>query len=103
MALPAAAHRAIQAERKVMRNAGARANRVRVAGVKVLQATDAEGQSYVLALGDKQPSRAYVLRRDKKTGALVCDCFMARWKGTGRAPGPAPARPRSSPPSRSAP
>ena len=81
MPLPSSAHAAVQAERKAMRNAGARANRIRVAGVKVLQATDAEGRKYTLCLGDKEPSRAYVLRRDKKTGALVCDGFMAKWKG----------------------
>jgi hypothetical protein len=80
MSLPAATHAAVLAEQKRRRNAGARANRVRVAGVKVLRATDTEGRDYLLALGDKEPSRAYVLRRDKKTGALVCDCFMNKWQ-----------------------
>jgi hypothetical protein len=40
MSLPAAAHAAVQAERKAHRAAWARANRVRVAGVrKALQGT----------------------------------------------------------------
>ncbi len=79
MLLPTAAHQAVQAETKRRRNAFARANRVRVAGVRVLRATDDAGAEYLLALGDKEPTRAYVLRRGKD-GAWTCDCFMNRWQ-----------------------
>lgn len=80
MSLPAAAHAAVQAETKRARNAAARTNRLRVAAMRILHATDAEGAEYTLALGASEPDRAYVLRRNRQTGEWGCTCFTNRWQ-----------------------
>ncbi len=59
------------------------ANRQRVAGAVVLAASDQAGNTYTLVLcPQKEPGRAYLLTRDRKSGAWVCGCFRARWKST---------------------
>src|SRR5688500_18337479 len=59
------------------------ANRQRVSGAVVLTATDTAGNTYTLVLiPTKDPARAYVLARDKKTQAWRCARFHARWQQT---------------------
>ena len=59
------------------------ANRQRVSGATVLSATDATGLNYMLVMvSAKEPGKAYVLTRDRKTQEWTCGCFQARWKQT---------------------
>ncbi len=59
------------------------ANRQRVSGATVLTATDDAGLNYMLVMvTTKEPGKAYVLTRDRKTQEWVCGCFQARWKST---------------------
>jgi|GEM_PF-2300413 len=57
------------------------ANRQRVSGVTVLQATDQAGHTYTLVLTQSEPGRAYLLVQDQKTREWRCSCFRARWQG----------------------
>ncbi len=57
------------------------ANRQRVAGAVVLAATDTTGTAYTMVLCAKEPGKAYLVARDKKTQAWTCSCFAARWHG----------------------
>ena len=85
MPLSTTEHAAVQRRTKDARSSGAAvrraANRQRVSGATVLTATDPAGHTYVLVLcPQKEPGRAYLVVRDKKTGAWICGCFQARWR-----------------------
>jgi len=87
MALTGAEHAAVTARPRDARNRAApvrrAANRRRVARTVVLTATDPAGLTYVLVLcPTKEPGRAYLLARDKKTQEWRCGCFAARWRQT---------------------
>jgi len=57
------------------------ANRQRVSGATVLQATDQAGHTYTLVLTQSEPGRAYLLVLDQKSKEWRCSCFRARWQG----------------------
>ncbi len=59
------------------------ASRQRVAGAVVLAASDQAGNAYTLVMvTTKEPGKAYLVTRDKKTQEWVCRCFQARWRQT---------------------
>ena len=80
MPLSTAELQAVQREQQRTRNAAARANRLRVAGVAIVRGQDAAGTQYVFGVSRKEPDRAYRLSLIK--GAWACGCFVARWRGT---------------------
>jgi len=87
MPLSAHEHASVKGQMRDARNRAATvrraANRQRVSGAVVLAATDTAGNAYTLVLcPQKEPGRAYLLTRDRKSGAWVCGCFQARWKST---------------------
>ena len=86
MALTTTEHAAVQRRTKDARSSAATirraANRQRVSGAVVLQATDQAGNSYTLVMCTKEPGKAYLLTRDRKSGAWLCGCFRARWRQT---------------------
>jgi len=86
MPLSATDHAAVQRSTKDARSSAATirraTNRRRVSGATVLRATDEHGHTYVLVLCTKEPGKAYLLTRDRKSGAWVCGCFQARWRQT---------------------
>ncbi len=80
-------HRVTQRQTSSARSSAAAvrraANRQRVSGAVVLAATDTAGHAYTLVLcPQKEPGRAYLVVRDKKSGAWICGCFQARWRQT---------------------
>ena len=87
MPLSTTEHAAVQRRTKDARSSAAAirraANRQRVSGAVVLAATDTAGNVYTMVLcPQKEPGRAYLLTRDRKSGAWVCGCFQARWRHT---------------------
>ena len=78
---------AVQRRTKSTRNTSAvvrrAANRQRVSGTIVLRARDDAGLDYTLVMVPaKEPGKAYLVTREKKTGAWICGCFQARWRRT---------------------
>ncbi len=86
MALSTAEHAIVKRRTQTARNTGAAvrraANRSRVSGTTVLQATDQAGHTYTLVLTQSEPGRAYLLVQDKKSKEWRCSCFRARWQHT---------------------
>jgi len=80
MPLSTAELQAVQREQQRTRNAAARANRLRVAGVAIVRGQDDTGTEYVFGVSRKEPDKGYRLTLIK--GAWTCGCFVARWRGT---------------------
>ena len=80
MPLSVSDQQTVKREQQRSRNAAARANRLRVAGVALVHGQDDAGVEYVFAISPKEPDRAYRLTLRK--GAWACGCFVARWRGT---------------------
>jgi len=86
MPLSTAELQAVQRRTQSARNTAAAvrraANRQRVSGAIVLRASDDAGLPYTLVMvTTKEPGKAYLVARDKKTQEWVCGCFAARWQG----------------------
>ncbi|MGI8422988.1 MAG: hypothetical protein ACR2NO_02530 [Chloroflexota bacterium] len=76
-------HRQTKAARNASAAVRRAANRQRVSGAIVLRASDDAGLDYTLVMVPaKEPGKAYLVTREKKTGAWVCGCFQARWRRT---------------------
>jgi len=81
MALTSAEHAAIKRETLDRRNSYSHIKRA--APVSVLRASDDAGLDYTLVMVPaKEPGKAYLVTREKKTGAWICGCFQARWRRT---------------------
>jgi len=85
MPLSSSDQQGVSRETRTARNRGAAvrraANRQRVSGAIVLTATDSAGLRYVLVMVPaKEPGKAYLVTREKKSGQWICGCFRARWQ-----------------------
>ena len=58
-------HQAVRREDQRTRNAAARANRLRVAGVAIVRGQDAAGTEYVFGVSRKEPDKGYRLTLSK--------------------------------------